>query len=605
MAVLRDTIILLPDTTDFYINPPDKLHAGNLYQKLEESSSHSNIARQIHNIILVPSKHKDSIETETTEQSEAPFLNYTKYFVRKIVIRKLDVFGPTVYTPDVKADNWLSQVGNRMHIKTNDMVLNRYILFKKGDKIDPYTFADNERILRELPFIEDARIVVNHDSLLSDSADVVIYVKDVWSKGFDIDYRNGENIKIDLWDNNIAGTGQQNEFRYYFEPDKKPIRGLDGYYKVSNIEGSFIDAQLLYSFIGNNGYGINFSRSFYTPGIKYAGEVNYLRNETYTLQNVYGLPKIYVPLSYTYTYGWVGRSFPWTWSHFSYRSRPSAVISTGIFDYGFGTHPLVTANTNYLFQTRTLYLISLAYSQQGFYKSNLVYSFGRTEDIPYGILINYTNGFEHNEFKDRMYYNLKIAEGSYLSTWGYLYNSISLGSFFNHGAAEQGMLRFNMNYFTNLFVLRELKFRHFLKLQYIRGYNRNSDERLSFKDTEGIRSLSSDSATGTQKLLCTWESVSFLPYSLIGFRIALYGFTDLGMIGDYAKPSYQNTFYSAVGMGVRLRNEHLVFKTLQLRFSYFPKIPGYTKGHTFYFSTTTSFNLENFLMKGPVIENFK
>ncbi|MFC2138666.1 hypothetical protein ACFLTE_10860, partial [Bacteroidota bacterium] len=32
-------------------------------------------------------------------------------------------------------------------------------------------------------------------------------------------------------------------------------------------------------------------------------------------------------------------------------------------------------------------------------------------------------------------------------------------------------------------------------------------------------------------------------------------------------------FYSGVGVGVRLRNEFLVFETFQLRFSFYPKIP--------------------------------
>jgi hypothetical protein len=77
------------------------------------------------------------------------------------------------------------------------------------------------------------------------------------------------------------------------------------------------------------------------------------------------------------------------------------------------------------------------------------------------------------------------------------------------------------------------------------------------------------------------------------------------MIGNYSRPAYDNTFYSDVGVGIRLRNEHLVFKTLQIRFSFFPNLPSYAKGEPFYISTTTSFNIENFFVKGPEIQTFK
>ena len=50
-----------------------------------------------------------------------------------------------------------------------------------------------------------------------------------------------------------------------------------------------------------------------------------------------------------------------------------------------------------------MFLVSAAFSRQKFYKTNLIYSYGQTEDIPYGLLINVTAGKEINEFKERIY----------------------------------------------------------------------------------------------------------------------------------------------------------------------------------------------------------
>ena len=52
----------------------------------------------------------------------------------------------------------------------------------------------------------------------------------------------------------------------------------------------------------------------------------------------------------------------------------------------------------------------------------------------------------------------------------------------------------------------------------------------------------------------------------MGFRVALYGFLDAAFIGS-ERNIFRNDFYSAIGIGIRLKNEMFVFSTIQLSLS--------------------------------------
>ena len=95
---------------------------------------------------------------------------------------------------------------------------------------------------------------------------------------------------------------------------------------------------------------------------------------------------------------------------------------------------------------------SISLTQQRFYRSNLIYSFGRTEDIPHGILINLTAGPEFDEFGNRIYLGSSISHGGLIGNLGYLYSKVEFGGFLDEvDHINQGVLNTNLYYFSNLF----------------------------------------------------------------------------------------------------------------------------------------------------------
>jgi len=57
-------------------------------------------------------------------------------------------------------------------------------------------------------------------------------------------------------------------------------------------------------------------------------------------------------------------------------------------------------------------------SVQKYYKTNLIYGYGRTEDIPFGGLLNIILGREINEFKSRIYLGSSLSVGESISSFG-------------------------------------------------------------------------------------------------------------------------------------------------------------------------------------------
>ncbi len=600
----KDTVVELPISVDFYIKRYF-VNTDKFYVNLQEKAYKNRWTRELHNIILVPEDSTKISEALLTQKSEVPFLPYRNMVIRKISYQKLDVFGPTIYEPNKPARTRLGGFANKMHIKTQDNVITDHLLFKKGDIIDPNTFADNERLLRDLPFVEDARIEVRNISATADSADIVVIVKDNFSEGFDFTTPDFKNMYFGFWDNNIFGTGQETDNTIYRIPGQLPYSGLKGYYKIRNIGGTFINGQISYNAYGSKGYSLDLWRDFFTQRTKYAGELFAGRVDTFVRIEPKQDSFIYTPLKGTNSHFWIGRAFPIEKLGLKITNVSNLIVSAGIYNYNYTVRPSVSEDFRYDYHNRTLLLASFAFSSQGYYKTNLVYNYGRTEDIPYGVLLKFTHGIEDSEFGYRLYNCVSFAKGNYVNNLGYLYTYIAVGGFDKQDHFEQGVFKVNGNYFSNLLVFGQYKLRQFISIGYTKGYDPDRDEFININGTSGIQGFRSDSLRGTQKFTLDLEAVCFTPLYLAGFRVAIFGFADFGTVGATSRPMFSNPMFSGYGIGFRFRNEKFVFKTFQIRLAYYPNLPESARGEFLTISQDTKFQSSNFNVKSPEIIKFQ
>ena len=163
----------------------------------------------------------------------------------------------------------------------------------------------------------------------------------------------------------------------------------------------------------------------------------------------------------------------------------------------------------------------------------------------------------------------------------------------------------DLRWFSNLFMLRRSRIRQFLSLNYTQGWNRlaGSDESIRFTSENGLQALK-EYAIGTNRMILNTETVLFSPYHPLGFRIAFFGFADFGLIG-YSPNIFKNEFYTSLGIGVRLRNERLVFNTIQIRLGIaFGKL-GLVESEYFRLSNSTRLEQVRYRPTRPEIVSFE
>ena len=91
-------------------------------------------------------------------------------------------------------------------------------------------------------------------------------------------------------------------------------------------------------------------------------------------------------------------------------------------------------------------------------------------------------------------------------------------------------------------------------------------QNMTFDGDYKLRDISMGDIVGTTRMFISPETVLFSPWHILGFRFSLYSYLDSGTLGFNNNP-FKNEFYSAIGLGIRVRNEKLSFSAIQLRFS--------------------------------------
>jgi hypothetical protein len=559
---------------------------------LERLAEKSSFARGLHNIVILPSRQKPIKDTLNTSRSETQFTNYEGKIIRKVIIRKLDVFGTSVFDTNSRARSWIEKTGNRIHVKTTDYVINKNILVRPGDRLDPFVLADNERLLRSLSSIEDVRFIVSPAGNSGDSVDILVLTKDVWSLGFDMGLSGLDKGNFSLWERNLMGTGHDLQSGISWE---KPITlndgtktspvGYDGFYRIRNMGGSFIDGRLFYTdLFENKAAGISLARNFFIENIRYAGGLQISHVEWN--KKIDDTASVLTPERGNTVSFWTGRSFSTESKNFSTGNRSNIILTIGISHDDFNIRPQVEKNFLYDYQNKTLILGTIGFSEQNFYKSNLIYSFGRTEDIPYGSLIRITGGTEYNEFGTRGYMDYSYSMGQYLFNWGYLYSNVEFGSFIRQQSLEQGVANLELD---------------FLYLNYMVGFHPFIDEYVTINDKFGLNGFTNRYIRGDRKAVLRYESVMFTPWYLLDFRIATYGFADFAYIGYGNKFISESPLYTGLGAGIRIRNEKLVFNTLQLGVAYYPVALESGARWMFQISGETRLTARNFFVRAPSV----
>jgi hypothetical protein len=509
-------------------------------------------------------------------------IEYYRKFEGKTIagirIKPLSVFGPTFSdTTRIPSSNIESFV-NKVNFSTNQKVLLKNIWFRKGDAVDPYILSENEQFIRNLPYIQDVSFLIDLNPFNPEEVFITILTKDVYSFGVAGKISGVTAGYLTLYNHNVFGIGHQLSVKFTGNLTKDQPLGIETYYAVNNLFGKLIDLKAGYvnSYI-RSGFLIDIDREFQSSTTRWAGGLTFdrfFRNKKLASGDPVSTDSL---LEYRYFDGWAGVNFPI--ARRKYHLGTQLTLTARISNTYFFDRPVADGNNEQFFADNTLYLFGLTHSTRNFQKSNLFYSYGITEDIPSGFLYELVGGFYDGEFLKRYYTHLVLSKGVVSPNQDYFYASLKFGGFWDNGEFGQGQMETNINYITKLFQIPYgFRVRQFLKLNYIRGINRFEIENLYLNNLSrqyGIRGFRNEDALGKQRLSLKTETVFFQKPALYGFKVAWYGFADFGLIGNNYESVFDQKFYSGIGAGIRIRNESLVFNTLQIQLGYYP---GYNWG---------------------------
>jgi hypothetical protein len=576
----------------------DKNNNTVFFDSLKVKASKNPITKKIYDLVVVTSVPVEN--KRITGSSDVSYLPYTGKKIRNILVRQLTVFGSNINNPVQESEKRLDYILNKTHVNTNERIIRKNLLFDSGDTISPLLLSDNERILRQLPYINDARIIVVPVS--DKEADIVVITRDIYSLGASFSYKGLKSGNVSVFEKNIMGIGHEFGFDIPYDSKKHNSPGLGVHYTADNLWKSFVNLNLFYmDGLGDKEYGLNLSRQLVSSSTKYAAGISVLRK--YTKEDLNKSLPVPQPLKFNYQDYWLLRSFLINKESVSRIIIGGRYLVNNIID-----RPEIQPDSYYNLTRYRMYLASAAFSIQKYYKTNLIYGYGRTEDIPYGGLIKITAGNEFNEFNNyrkRTYLGTEASFGQSSKFLGYFYFSAGLATFIDGSVSKQGILSLNTKFLSNLLPVGKFRSRNFISVEYTRGVDRNHDEKLTFRTENGFSGFKNDSVGGKQRLTISLESILFSSANFYNFRFAFFGFSDLSALSGTNEILRKGTTLSGIGIGIRLRNDNLIFNTFQIRIGFFPNPPTWSKINNFTISGEQLLRPNNFDCGPPEIIPFR
>lgn len=498
--------------------------------------------------------------------------SFCNCYIKTIIVKILSPFGPAIDQPYDKPLNWLERRGNNLHYDTREWVVKANLLFKVGDKLNQYKLAESERLLRQNSYITDARMVVNNSGLCPDSVEIVVIVLDVFS----INGAGGAGIPLtnanaSLNDNNFFGLGHNFQNQVWYNPIWPGDYKYSGSYTVPQIAHTYITGQAYYNVGDNNEkYGFLFTKPFATPTMKWAGGLGAdWEDNPYSIllsdtQSLTGQQKYHV-----YD-GWLARSFTARGALNDEGPVPQFILAGRITNTKYEESPFGQTPMANNFQSQTVYLASVAFSFRSYVKDHYVFAFGKTEDIPVGHLLLFTAGIQDAQLYSRCYMGAKWSFSMVRALFGYFYGSLETGGYEYERQWQQVISNAQVLYFTNLIPMHKWKLRQYILNRYSEGYNLMPGQVIFENSGNGIRGLNI-TVPATQKFVTNYEADLFSPRDVLGFETVGVLFADFELLGAPGNSLFNSILYQGYGIGMRFKNEHLIFNTIQFSFAWYPQ----------------------------------
>ena len=570
--------------------------SGTIMQNIKQFSKKDNfLSKLLHDIFTL--EREDTIDRSSNYKD---FGKYSGKIIKKINVKIFDVFGESIYDTSRSPRSWLQKTGNSIHINSQDWLIKNKLLFTKGNVLIPFELTESERILRQSDNIYDARILVNESESTKDSVVVDVFVQDIWSISGDAALNPGTSGYLFLKDANFLGFGNEFTTKLKYD-DLYPGFNWDGSYTWNNIDHTFLTGKIYREINGQNLiYGFGVDKEFFSPLIKWAGGLNFLWNRNY-FTIVADTNNISEKTFFNIQDVWFGYATNFRRFKLNTSNQNKYNISARIVH----THYILKPENDSLnlFSNNTLILGRIGYAYRNFYKDRYILGLGKTEDIPVGSIIGLLVGYQNTEKSGFPYYGAYAGYSKFNYKFGYYYAGVEAGAFRRNHEWENGIAAIDFLFISKLFLFNDIKMRHYLWTRFDYTYSKPVfSQILDINNSNGVRGFSTDKI-GNRKLVINYENNLFTPLSILGFNIGFITFADFALIARPEESLFNSQVFQGYGLGIRIKNEHLIFGTIQFMVGFYPDNEA-VRNFNFFQQKSSFYDFNQFQFSRPSLISF-
>jgi hypothetical protein len=503
------------------------------------------------------------------------------------IIRSINIeqrhFGNDVDRPTFQKMNALINFANQLHDKTNKSTIAKNIFIKVDEPLNPLLVAYNEKWLRDLGYIQDARILAYPNKEDTNKVDVFVVTKDILPIGGNFNLKEANAFELNLTTENINDLGNAFSISQNYDHDRKTVSGWGFDYTTRNILGSFLDLKT-----GAKSYTDNYA------------------NRMASASNVFisGNKPLLHPLD-RWVYGFdirqeKNRNAYKTWSDSFYIN--SLQYQLRHFDANIGYQLFIknkiyqNDNLRYFVQLRYLendfitrpiqyqdqidrnyqsiqaYFGSFTLFKQKIIRTQYLYGFGRNEDLPTGKSLMITTGHYNREGQSLPYLGIQLDSYKLLKNESFRRAILNIGSSYIDRQLQDFRFLASIENISKIHYLESgYRYRQVINLSFAQTLKNKFNEALLINSIYGIPQLNRERIRGGTRITANWESIWYNSRTFFGFRKAPFIFANITYIRTVSEPIKNGDIYSALGGGIRVRNENLILGTIELKGFYFPR----------------------------------
>jgi hypothetical protein len=476
-----------------------------------------------------------------------------------------------------------SKLGNKLQSNSKSRAIRENIFFKEWELFDPSVIAYNEKWLRDLNYIQDAKIVAIITPYDTNQVDIIVVTKDLFSYGGEVLINNKDAYAAKLNNINFLGSGNSVQVVQNFENKRNPKSGWGYDVGLSNILGTFISVNAGINQFGNNlannvlsarkNY-ISVQRPILHPNSKWLGGLEYLETVN---ENVFPgkWDSIFdQQLNYNLKHKdiWIGYQL----------TKKKKLIKINedrqFIQYRHLENIFKERPIDYLFQLDRNYqnlkadFLSYTIVRQSVYRTRYLYGLGRYEDLPIGRSLTWTTGRYTIEGDKAPYLGFKFEQFKLSKKDNYTHIITNLASSYMDKALQDFRFLVSLEQFSKLKYLNNgYGYRQILNFSFTQTLKNKYNEALRINSIYGIPQLNREQIKGGTRISGNWESVIYNNRAFWGFKSAPFVFGNITYIRTMGDPILKGDIYTAIGSGMRVRNENLVFGTIELKGCYFPR----------------------------------